>query len=175
MGNHRTQRSERVERVLDAGRQLGAAAVLYHSALAEHLGLGPTDTKVLDLLEQHGPVTPKELGELTGMAPASITAIADRLESKRLLVRQPHPSDGRRVLLASDPTAYERLAPLYVDLVQRLSAYYETLDDNALDLVHQVFVETATRQAAAAKHVIQPDIQHTPAPTRAPRTNESEE
>lgn len=165
MASKSKQRAERIDQVLDAGRQLGAAAVLYHSAIAEHLGLGPTDTKVLDLLEQHGPVTPKDLGELTGMAPASITAIADRLESKQLLVRRPHPSDGRRVLLASDPTAYERLAPLYNDLVERLSQYYETLDDDALDLARQVFIETASRQAAAAKHITQPNIQNGPAPT----------
>lgn len=153
MASEQTQRSDRIHQVLDAGRKLGAAAVLYHSAIAEHLGLGPTDTKVLDLLERHGPVTPKELGELTGMAPASITAIADRLESKQLLARHPHPSDGRRILVASDPTAYQRLAPLYSDLVQRLSEFYDTLDDDVLDLAHMVFEETANRQTAAAQRI----------------------
>jgi len=126
------KRQERVEAVLDAGRTLGAAAVMFHAAIAELLGLGPTDTKVLDLLRSEGPVTPKALGEATGMAPASITAIADRLEAKRLLMRLPHPDDGRRVLLAADPSAYERLAPLYADLADRLTGLYRRLDDDDL-------------------------------------------
>ena len=153
MATEDPNRTDRIQKLLDAGRKLGAAAVLYHSAIAEHLGLGPTDTKVLDLLERHGPVTPKELGELTGMAPASITAIADRLESKQLLVRLPHPSDGRMVLLDSDPSAHAQMAPLYGDLVGRLSEFYDTLDDNTLEIAHRVFAETAILQTGAAQRV----------------------
>jgi DNA-binding MarR family transcriptional regulator len=60
------------------------------------LGLGPTDTKALDLLGRHGALTPKRLGELTGLAPASITGMVDRLQRRGFLERRAHPEDGRR-------------------------------------------------------------------------------
>ena len=86
---------------------------------------------------------------VSAMAPASITAIADRLEAKRLLMRLPHPDDGRRVLLAADPSAYERLAPLYTDLAERLIELYRRFDEGQLEFLARVFADTAEAQQAA--------------------------
>lgn len=145
-----------IAEVLDAGRALGAAAVLYHGAVAAHFSLGPTDVKVLDLLRDRGPVSPKALGEAMGFAPASVTAIADRLSAKGLLVRQDHPTDGRQVVLALDPSSVERMAPLYVDLVTSLRALYDEYTDEQLQLLATAFAETAERQRAAALRMSPP-------------------
>lgn len=154
--NEEQSEQQELQRVLDAGRALGAAAVLYHSAIADHFSLGPTDVKVLDLLQRGGPVTPKELGEMTGLAPASITSIADRLEAKQLLARTPHAEDGRRILLGPDPRAFRRMAPLYDDLVASLTEMLSRYTDDQLRLIAEVFEETADRQSAAASRVPPP-------------------
>ena len=139
-----------VDAVLQAGRRLGAAAVIFHTRVAESFGLGPTDMKALDLIERSGPLTPSELGERMGFAPASVTAILDRLEAKRFLRRLPHPSDGRRLLVEFDPSAFARLAPMYEGLVTSLEEMLAGYDDTELELIARAFSETADRQLAAA-------------------------
>jgi hypothetical protein len=42
-------------------RRHSAAVVLFHHAVAERLGLGPTDHKCLDLLRESGPMAGSDL------------------------------------------------------------------------------------------------------------------
>ena len=106
--------------------------------------------KALDLIQQTGPLTPSDLAERLGFAPASVTAIIDRLEAKHFLRRRPHPSDGRRLLVEFDPAAFERLAPMYEGFVTSLLEMLENYSDTELDLIARAFGEAADRQHAAA-------------------------
>lgn len=142
-----------VDEALDAGRELGAAAVFFHGRVAEVLGLGPTDTKTLDILRSRGDLTPKELGEITGISPAGITGIVDRLEQRGLVTRRAHPTDGRRVLIAMDPTAQQRLAPLYTTLSDNLTDLFESMTPEALNVVIETFQAAAGIQMAAAHNL----------------------
>src|SRR5687767_4164169 len=92
-----------VDHVLWAGRLLSTAAVMYHSALAERSGLSATESKALDFIARLGPLTPGDLSRESGLAPASITGLLDRLTSKGVARRVAHPSDGRRFLIEIDP------------------------------------------------------------------------
>lgn len=139
-----------LDAVLLAGRELGAAAVFFHSRVAEVLGLGPTDTKFLDLLGRLGALTPKDLAERTGLAPASITAIIDRLEGRDLVRRRDHPDDGRRVLVELDPSAFSRIASHYEDLSRRLVEAFSGHGPDELRLIADVFRRAAAAQMAAA-------------------------
>ena len=78
---------------------------MFHTAIAETRGLSPVESKVLDYLARLGPQTPKDLARLSGLAPASVTALIDRLERKGFVGRRPHPDDRRRVLIALDEQA----------------------------------------------------------------------
>lgn len=53
--------SERRKNLLEAlsmaGRDNSNAAVMYHTAMGERLGLGMTEEKTLDLLQRMGPLT----------------------------------------------------------------------------------------------------------------------
>ncbi len=159
-------RAELVDAVLQAGRHLGAAAVIFHTKVAECFGLGATDMKALDLIQRAGPLTPSEVGEQMGFAPASVTAIIDRLEAKHLLRRRPHPNDGRRLLVEFDPAAFDRLAPMYEGFVTSLLEMLEDYNDTELELIARVFSEAADRQRAAALALRPP---HDPPPTRRRR------
>jgi DNA-binding MarR family transcriptional regulator len=145
-----TARAELEQSVLDAGRRVSQAAVLYHSRVAAHFGLGATDMKALDLVQSLGPLTPADLADRLGFTPASVTALLDRLEAKRLLRRVPHPSDGRRRLVEFDPDAMARLHPVYAPFFTSLHEMLATYTDHELAIIDRAFRDVADRQLAAA-------------------------
>ena len=96
MGTAPASRQELVEGIV--GRQVrrfSTAAVLLHHAVAEHLGLGPTDHKCLDLLRERGAMTGSALGAITGLTSGAITGVVARLERAGYLRREPDPHDRR--------------------------------------------------------------------------------
>jgi len=146
-------RDELIDAVLLAGRRVGQAAVLFHTRVAEHFGLGPADLKTLDLIERRGQITPADLAREMGLAPASVTAVLDRLERKHLLRRVPHPSDGRRLLVEFDPAAMDRMTPLYEGFVRSLHDMLSKYSDAELAFIERVYNEVADRQIAAANDI----------------------
>lgn len=55
----------------------------------------------LATLERHGPMTPRDLAAAERVQPSSMTRLLASLEQDALVLRTPHPSDGRQVLLAA--------------------------------------------------------------------------
>src|SRR6266498_4367202 len=80
-------------------RRHSTAVVLFHHAVAERLGLGPTDHKCLDLLRERGAITGSELAAITGLTTGAITGVVARLEQAGYVRRESDPSDGRRQIL----------------------------------------------------------------------------
>lgn len=145
-----TGRERLVAAVLTAGRQLGAAAVFFHANAAARLGLGPTDTKTLDLLQRHGSLAPSQLASLAGVTRPTMSALVDRLEARGLVHRQPHPSDGRRLLIEIASDAHEKMAPLYEGLAASFTDMLDGYTDDELRLLASAFTEIANRQTQAA-------------------------
>lgn len=132
-----------------AGREISTAAVNFHAAVAARRGLAPTDTKALDLLLREGPLTHRELGRRTGLAPASVTGLIDRLERKGLVRRDSHPDDGRRILIVADAeVAFQEMAPLFGAWVAELEALYGGYSDAELTVIADFMHKAAARQAA---------------------------
>ncbi|WP_024803519.1 MarR family winged helix-turn-helix transcriptional regulator [Nocardia sp. BMG51109] len=75
----------------------------------EH-SLSPTEMAVLGTLARHGPATPSELARTEHVRPPSMTRILAMLEDKNLVRREPHPQDGRQVVMTATETAAEILA-----------------------------------------------------------------
>jgi hypothetical protein len=80
-------------------RQHSTAVVLFNHAVAERLGLGPTDHKSLDLLRERGPMAGSGLAAITGLTSGAITGVVARLEHAGYLRREPDPHDGRKQVL----------------------------------------------------------------------------
>jgi predicted transcriptional regulator len=143
-----------IEEMHLAGRELSTAAVLFHSALAERRGLTATETKALDVLLRTGPLTHAELSRSTGLAPASVSGLIDRLERKGFARRAPHPDDGRRILVHADADrAFAQMAPLFEDFVRDLEALYADYDDNDLRVIAGFMREAARRQRDATERL----------------------
>ncbi len=102
-----------LERLTQLTRRHSTATVLYHHAIAERLGLGPSDHKCLDLLLQHGELTGSRLAAMTGLTTGAVTGVVNRLESADFLRRRPDPTDGRRQLLEPVPERVEEVAAVF--------------------------------------------------------------
>ncbi len=136
-----------------AGRQLSNAAVMFHTAVASRLGLGPTEEKTLDLLERHGPLSPGDLGRSTGLAAASITGVLDRLERRGYVHRVRDSRDGRRVLVEIDREHAARVAQLFDDLSERMAVVYAAFTDAELAVVTRFLGAAAQAQHEATRQL----------------------
>jgi DNA-binding MarR family transcriptional regulator len=97
-------------------------SVLLSEAIARRAGLTPSDLEVLGVIEQRGPLSAGQLGEATGLSPAAVTGLIDRLERAGVAARRPDASDRRRVLVEGAAGAGP-IAALYAALerdMQRL-------------------------------------------------------
>ena len=94
-------------------RRHSTATVLFHHALADRLGLGPTDLKCLDLLHERAPMTASELAAITGLTSGAITGVVARLERTGRLRREPHPHDRRKQVLRPTPEAAREIQQVF--------------------------------------------------------------
>jgi DNA-binding MarR family transcriptional regulator len=139
--------------MLLAGRELSTATVMFHTAVGEAAGLSATETKALEVITRSGPVTPADIARLSGLAPASVTALLDRLERKRVAHRVPHPTDGRRFLVEIDPEHLARSRVVFTDLVAQLTELSEEFDDDELETVIRFMRAAAERQVQATRRL----------------------
>ena len=128
-----SEREKLVDELLLRSRVLATETLMFHSAIAEFRALSAVENKVLDYLARLGPLTPKELAKYSGLAPASITALIDRLERKGAVDRAPHPGDRRRVLIELKGSGAE--ASLWEYLVGAVKARAEGYTDEQLRTV----------------------------------------
>ncbi|MCF6475667.1 MarR family transcriptional regulator [Nonomuraea sp. MG754425] len=146
---------ELVARMLVAGRELSNAAVMFHTALAEHQGLTATEEKTLDLLERLGTLTARQLSEHSGLAPASVTGLIDRLERKGFARRVRNPEDRRSVLVEAVPDRLAALAPLFDDYVVSLKELAARYDERELAAIVDFLGEAAARQKQATRRLVE--------------------
>ncbi len=89
----------------------------------------------------------------TGLAPASVTALLDRLERKQVARRVPHPTDGRRALVEIDPGHLARQQEVYADLVHRLEALGADFDETELAAVVRYLRAATAAQTEATRRL----------------------
>ncbi|MEV0195968.1 MarR family transcriptional regulator [Nonomuraea sp. NPDC050691] len=90
-----------------------AAVDAYDEAAAKLLRVNRTDLRCLELLNQHGELTPSRLGAEVGLTTGSVTAMIDRLERLGYLTRCPDPTDRRKVLIRLTDAARQKAWELY--------------------------------------------------------------
>jgi DNA-binding MarR family transcriptional regulator len=87
-------------------RKLSSELIQVQRFAAEQAGLNYTDLMALFFIrEGHDQTTPKALAEHLGLTSGATTILLNRLDTRGYIVRHPHPSDRRGVLLSLGPAA----------------------------------------------------------------------
>jgi DNA-binding MarR family transcriptional regulator len=127
-------------------RRYSTATVLFHHALADRLGLGPTDHKCLDLLHERAPMTASELAAITGLTSGAITGVVARLERSGLVRREPHPHDRRKQVLRPTSKAVREVQEIFDALPVDPGGLLEGFDTHQLSAIAE-FLTRATEFA----------------------------
>ncbi|MER6099595.1 MarR family winged helix-turn-helix transcriptional regulator [Streptomyces sp. NPDC001728] len=117
-------------------RRYMAAYALFNQAVADHLGLHPTDVQCLNLLSlEEAPVTTGRVAELTGLTTGSATRLVDRLERSGYVTRERDTEDRRRVLVALVPGRIAELGALWRKLNGAWGTMFDVYSDAELALL----------------------------------------
>ncbi|MEU2789910.1 MarR family transcriptional regulator [Streptomyces sp. NPDC007100] len=130
-------RRARLYRELSAeSRRYMAAYVLFNQAVADHLGLHPTDVQCLNLLTA-GPerLTVRQIADLTGLTTGSATRLVDRLERGGYVARTPDRQDRRRVLVTPVPDRVARVTEVWDDLGRGWQALLDGHTEEELEAI----------------------------------------
>ncbi len=152
-------------------RRYSTATVLYHHAVAERLGLGPSDHRCLDLLVQHGELTGSRLAAMTGLTTGAVTGVVHRLEAAGFLHRRPDPTDGRRQLLQAVPERVEEVTAVFTEDGPDLDRLTAGMTRDQVDAV-LTFLSRATDELAECAVRLRARALLVGAPTHPRRTEE---
>jgi DNA-binding MarR family transcriptional regulator len=143
------RRSELLAALHQAGRENSNAAVMFHAAVGARMGLGMTEEKTLDLLEREGPLTAGDIAGQTGLAPASVSGLIDRLERKGFVRRVRDHNDGRRVIVEMNREQVATFGTLFAAFVAGLEALYASYTDEQLAVILDFLRRSAAIQRDA--------------------------
>ena len=107
---------EMARRIQGELRRLTQQIHRLNDAVGSRVELLPGDLSVLDLVDREGPMSPRVISDTTGVHPATLTGILDRLERGGWLARLPDEEDRRRVRVGTLPHRGGELLRLYAPM-----------------------------------------------------------
>lgn len=72
--------------------------------------LTPSESSVLSRLDRGGPASPGDIAAGEQVRPQAMTGVLANLEGKGLIVREPDPADGRRVVVSATDAARQLIS-----------------------------------------------------------------
>ncbi|MCF3132542.1 MarR family winged helix-turn-helix transcriptional regulator [Streptomyces olivochromogenes] len=136
MSGNGTERARLLAELSTVSRRYMASYALFNQAVADRLGLHPTDLQCLNLLTlESGPVTTGRVAELTGLTTGSATRLVDRLEKTGYVVRERDAADRRRVLVATVPEKIAEFGRMWDRLGGDWTALFDDLNDTELAVI----------------------------------------
>jgi DNA-binding MarR family transcriptional regulator len=139
--------------------QLNVLASLSSQALsrvyAERHGIGVPEWRVLVTLGQFGVMTGKAIGAHSHMHKTKVSRAVAQLERRKLLARRANRDDMREAFLSLTPAGraiYDKIVPMALDFVRRLSEVIDPADRPAFDrAVRKLTARSAELVAEMAK------------------------
>ena len=145
LSSNRSGRLELLQSTLNLGRELSARTLMFHAAIAEHVGLSATEHKALDLLSRAGSITAGQLAELSGLTTGAVTGLVDRLEKAGFVKRERDPQDRRRVVISPQIDKMEQeIGPLFGAMSQRMEQLMASYSEQELATIHDFLTQSIT-------------------------------
>lgn len=130
------ERENLIASVMNEGRRMSARTVLFHAAIAERLGLNPSDHKCADLIcNETGPITAGRLAEITGLSTGAITGVVDRLEKAGFVARVPDAEDRRRVVITGIEGRAPNMREFFLPMMEGMATLCDGYSNEQLDLI----------------------------------------
>lgn len=142
--------SHEAQRIGAALLELRAQMAVLNHRVGAKADLKDVDLDCLELLNRHGPQSPSTLARRTGLHPATMTGILDRLERAGWVSRDRDPADRRGVLVRVRRERTAEVGLLYARVdepMRELCASYPVRD---LAVVEDFLTRAATTIGRAA-------------------------
>jgi DNA-binding MarR family transcriptional regulator len=130
-------------------RAASAELMRLNHAVSRRVGVAAIDLEVMDLLGQRGPLSPGELATVSGVTPATMTGILDRLERDGWVRRARDDPDRRRVTIQVMPGRVPALANEFRGMQSRLQDVCADYSDGQLEIITD-FLERVSESGAGA-------------------------
>ncbi|WP_434451316.1 MarR family winged helix-turn-helix transcriptional regulator [Lentzea sp. E54] len=119
-------------------REHSALTVMFHTKVAEQMGVSATDEKCLDLaMRAGGPVTAGRIAELSGLSTGAVTGVIDRLERAGYVRRVRDPHDRRKVLVEVTVGDVDKFGQIFEVARQSLIEVLGHFDDGELEVIER--------------------------------------
>ncbi|MBB5956536.1 DNA-binding MarR family transcriptional regulator [Saccharothrix tamanrassetensis] len=142
-----------LERFSFYARESSALTILFHSRVAEQMGLSPTDEKCLDLaMRSDGPITAGRIAELSGLSTGAVTGVIDRLEKAGYVRRVRDPHDRRKVLVEVT-LVDDRFGHLFTgaqETLREVLSLFTPDERDVLERYNKTMIETFRRRVIEA-------------------------
>lgn len=152
------QRNEQLSQLEVESRRYVAAYVLFNQAVADRVGLHPTDLQCVSLLTiEPAPLTTGHIAELTGLTSGSVSRLVDRLERAGYVTRQRDVHDRRRVLVHPVPETLQRLSEVWENLNEAWTELFADYTETELNLLLRHMQRTTELSRAQVQRLRQVD------------------
>jgi DNA-binding MarR family transcriptional regulator len=119
-------------------REHSALTIMFHTKVAEQMGLSTTDEKCLDLaIRAEGPLTAGRIAELSGLSTGAVTGVIDRLERAGYVRRVRDPHDRRKVLVEVTPAKFVKFGHLFEKAQASLVEVLDHFDADELQVIER--------------------------------------
>jgi DNA-binding MarR family transcriptional regulator len=125
-------------------RELSIELSLLNHHVGARVNLKDVDVDCLDLINRHGPLSPSDLARRSGLHPATMTGIVDRLERGGWVARDRSTSDRRAVLIRALRDRNPELLHLYSGMNASMDQICAGYGDTELRLLADFLRRTAS-------------------------------
>ncbi|WP_370964672.1 MarR family winged helix-turn-helix transcriptional regulator [Amycolatopsis sp. cg9] len=136
--------------VMERLQEVGVLTRVIEQCLSGALGINATDLAAMEHLTTDGPLTAKELADRLRVSTAASTHIVDRLEKAGHVVRRPHATDRRKVLVEPVAESMNQVFGHLHPLLHGVEGLVEALSPGDRDVVQafltgvvQIYTDTA--------------------------------
>jgi len=124
-------------------RQVVAEIILFNQAIADRVGLNPTDLQCLGILLDTGAISAGRLATLSNLTTGAITGVVDRLMRAGYVRRTADPADRRRVIVEPlTVRAEQEIRPLYATMGEAMAVECAHYSDAELALIADFLART---------------------------------